>query len=191
MTIKTHTLSKISCGDLKLPSGKPIACDPFAGPAKENNLYVKAPPRSYPVIVILADVSERVDRSHVREAYMSLLLNEDKAESLRHIITPLHGDEHALQEMDQDGSYHGFPVDAGTACFTDAEAAQQSISDENTWYEELFENNSPEYWFNQMDNETNIRDGIANIRLPLAVNDKNIALYHSGWGDGHFPVVGG
>ena len=54
----------------------------------------------------------------------------------------------------------------------------------------FYENNDSNCWFEQMDNENLIRNGIANIPLPLN-KDENLILFHSGWGDGVYPVVGG
>ena len=65
------------------------------------------------------------------------------------------------------------------------------MPDEDTWYEGLFENSNEDCWFNQMDDNNLIRNGIANIKLPLTKNDNNLILFHSGWGDGFYPVIGG
>jgi Protein of unknown function (DUF4241) len=42
-----------------------------------------------------------------------------------------------------------------------------------------------------MDDPAHIRAGIANLPLPLARDGENLVLFHSGWGDGVYPVVGG
>ncbi len=188
---KTYKLSIVPCGELIMPSGRLVACDPFAGLTKEQNVFVQLPAGRYPVTATLADVSGMYDGSHMREAYLTLLLDKDASEVRRRIITPLLGEEEPTHEMENDGSYHGFPVDAGTACFVDAEAVRTCMPDEQTWYEGLFDNDSPDSWFNAMDDAGRIREGIANIKLPMAENGENIILCHSGWGDGHFPVIGG
>ena len=87
--------------------------------------------------------------------------------------------------------YFGFGVDAGTACFVDAEAVRTAMPDASDWYEDLFENGNDDCWFNLMDDPSHIREGIANIGLPLGKNGENLILFHSGWGDGFYPVVGG
>ena len=61
---------------------------------------------------------------------------------------------------------------------------------DTAWHPDLFED-GPDSWFAQMDNPDIIRDGIANIPLPLAKHNENIVIFHSGWGDGSYPVVGG
>src|ERR1035441_2410732 len=62
----------IPCGDLTLPSGRLVACDPFAFMRAGGNPFILCPTGAFPVQVTLADVSERQDRSHVREAYASI-----------------------------------------------------------------------------------------------------------------------
>ncbi len=42
-----------------------------------------------------------------------------------------------------------------------------------------------------MDNSSHIRNGIANIKLPNSKHGNNLVLFHSGWGDGFYPVIGG
>jgi hypothetical protein len=42
-----------------------------------------------------------------------------------------------------------------------------------------------------MDDPDHVREGIANIPLPLGKGGENIVIVHSGWGDGSYPIVGG
>jgi hypothetical protein len=49
----------------------------------------------------------------------------------------------------------------------------------------------PDSWFARMDDPSHIRAGIANIPLPLAAGGENIVIFHSGWGDGLYPVISG
>jgi hypothetical protein len=124
----------------------------------------------------------------MREAYATLLLDETAVEARRRIITPL-GDAVCPPEMDDDGLYNGFPVDAGTACFVD-QGAVDTLMPDGDW-QDVFDNGKPDSWFERMDDPSHIRAGLANIVLPLARGGENIVIIHSGWGDGHYPVVGG
>jgi len=90
-----------------------------------------------------------------------------------------------------DDEFFGIPVDTGTACFVDDKAITPGMGDADDWYDNYFENDDPNCWFNRMDDEEHIRGGIASIRLPNATNGSNLILFHSGWGDGFFPIVGG
>ena len=139
------------------------------------------------MVVTLADVSEHQDRSHIREAYASIIFSAE-SETYRKVI-PLVADG-AKRPVLKDEEFIGFAVDAGTACFVDQSVVDPCMPDPATWYESIFENGNPNCWFQRMDDPTHIRQGIANITLPLATNGENLILFHSGWGDGHFPVIG-
>ncbi len=186
----TYKLSTIDCGMLKVPSGKLICCDPFAGMRKTGNSYIEIPKGQYPVVVTLADVSNENDGSHIREAYASLIIDKNSTEVKRKLFHPT--EKGNIEDSDlREDDYFGFPVDAGTACFVDQESIDEGMPLEDTWYEGLFENDDEKSWFNLMDDENHIRNGIANIVLPESKCDNNLILFHSGWGDGVYPVIGG
>lgn len=182
-------LDTISCGKLTLSSGKLMVCDPFTGMSKSDNSFIKVPPGEYEVIVTLADVSSNLDGTHIREAYASLIIDQNSLEHSRKFIELTKNGKASNQPLKND-EFYGYSVDTGTSCFADAETINQYMPDEETWYEGLFENNDSHCWFDQMDDETLIRNGIANISLPLN-DDSNLILFHSGWGDGVYPIVGG
>lgn len=171
-----YVLSVVDCGDLVMPTGLLAVCDPFAMMQVSGNPAIQLPPGRYPVKVTLADVSGLRDGSHVREAYASLILSGEP--------------EASRQEMPLlNTTYNAFGVDAGTACFVDEGALAGAMPPEEEW-EDLFENVSETAWFNRMDDPNEIREGLANIILPLAQNGENIVLIHSGWGDGAYGLVG-
>jgi hypothetical protein len=177
----------VECGDLSLPSGRLAVCDPFVFLSPSDTPFIIAPKGRFPVIVTLADVSEKQDRSHVREAYATIIFSRE-AEFFRRTI-PLAKDGQARPETKGD-DFIGFCVDAGTACFVDESVIGPCMPDPRTWYESLFENDKADCWFRRMDDPAHIRGGIANIVLPLAKNGENLILFHSGWGDGVYPVIG-
>ena len=185
---RPFTLHVVDCGELVMPTGQLLACDPFVTMVARGNATITLPPGRYPVKVTVADVSEQSDGSHLREAYATLLLNE-RPEVTRRPLTPLQPGETA-PELEAD-EFIGFGVDTGTACLVDAGALPYGMPDESTWYENLFDSGEDGSWFSRMDDPNLIRYGIANIPLPLAHDGANIILIHSGWGDGHYPIVGG
>lgn len=185
---RTMTLGVIDCGTLYLPSGRLVVCDPFATMRQHHNPEIQVPPGRYPVRVTLADVSETHDGSHIREAYASLVLSPDR-EEFRRLLTPLFAGE--TPPVLEPGSFIGFTVDAGTGCFVDAESLSQAMPDESSWHEQLFDNPDPASWFNRMDDPHHIREGLANIALPHGKGGENLVLFHTGWGDGIYPVIGG
>lgn len=183
-------LSTISCGKLKMPSGQLIVCDPFAAMSKAGNAFTQIPAGAYDVIVTLADVSPNLDGSHIREAYSSLILDDSSPEVRREFLH-LTLDGKSGSEAVKDNEFFGFGVDAGTACFVDAKAILEGMPEPEEWYSGLFENEDENSWFNQMDNPDLIRPGLANIELPHSKEENNLILFHSGWGDGYYPVIGG
>jgi hypothetical protein len=177
----------VPCGSLYLPSGKLVACDPFAAMQVEDNPHLIVPTGHFPVSVTLVDVSSTQDRSHIREAYASIVFKSGDEAYRRTLPLAKEGEDRPVLKG---VNYIGFPVDSGTACFMDDASIAQGMPAADTWYEGLFENDNDDCWFNRMDDPNHIRAGIANIPLPLAKNGENLILFHSGWGDGVFPVVG-
>lgn len=176
-------LSVVKCGELHMSTGMLVVCDPFVAMSRTRNCVIRTAVGRFPVYVTLASNS-----TETREAYATILLGK-KPEAYRRGLALLHPSEPAPSlEYDE---FIGFRVDSGTACFVDAGSLHQGMPvDEGTWQNDLFENESPNSWFNLMDSPAHLRPGLANIRLPLAA-DANLVLFHSGWGDGNYPVVGG
>lgn len=139
------------------------------------------------MVVTLADVSERQDRSHIREAYASIIFSREVEAYRKSLPLAKEGEDRPEPEGDE---FVGFAVDAGTACFVDESVIGPCMPDPKTWYESLFENDRADCWFRQMDDPGHIRAGIANIMLPLGKKGENLILFHSGWGDGVYPVIG-
>jgi Protein of unknown function (DUF4241) len=182
-------IAVVDCGELVLPYGRLLICDPFIFMRPTNATIVTIPPGRYPLKVTIADVSGQRDGSHVREAYATLLLAESEEIERRFIQLFEEGQpEPGLDE----GEFLGFAVDAATACFVDDGAITSGMpADESKWHDEIFENSSPESWISRMDDPTHIRPGLANVPLPFATDGSNAILMHSGRGDGIFPVIGG
>lgn len=63
-------LSVVDLGELHVPSGRLGAADPFV--TLDSPLVTLIPPGSYPSYVTVADVSDDLDGSHLREAYLSI-----------------------------------------------------------------------------------------------------------------------
>jgi hypothetical protein len=179
-------LSVVDCGDLVLPKGQLIACDLFSNLDEAlDGPSVPVPPGTYPVRVTLADVSGKRNGSHMREAYVSLLL----------------GGGPEVRRAYQ----FGVSVDAGAVCFVDAAAVRSAMppkeraSAPNAWWDTWAEitmgwgrrRNKRDSWAGRMSDPQHIRAGLANIPLPLGQAGENIVLAHSGWGDGGYPVIAG
>lgn len=153
----------------------------------KNNPHIITPTGRFPVTVTLADVSENLDRSHIREAYASIHFSSGQERHRRKLPLAKDGEDRPVTEGDD---YVGFAVDSGTACFVDDSVLAACMPAESTWLADLFENERSDCWFSRMDDPNHIRAGIADIPLPLAKNGENLILFHSGWGDGVYPVIG-
>ena len=162
-----YRLRVVDCGEIFLPSGRLAVCDPFAGMRRGGNPFVSVPPGRHRVRVTLADVG-----THLCSAYASLLLSS-APETRRELLAPAFP--------------VGLPVDSGTACFVDDEALSYGMPQEEDWYLEVFDGS----WFARKEDPGHIREGIANLLLPLGRDGSNLVLFPSGWGDGVYPLVGG
>lgn len=177
----TYPLTVHELGNLMVPNGLVEVSDPFVSLAEADAIAV--PAGTYPVRVTLADVSTAQDGSHVREAYLSLVIAEGAVAQVRAAIPE--GTDPAPA-----GSYYCVGVDAGTVCFADATAVRTLMpGTSQDWYDNIFDTGTDSSWFSLMDNPEHIRDGAANIVLPLATGGENVILVHSGWGDGSYPIV--
>ena len=182
-------VSTMDCGTLNLESGQLMACDPFAamvGLGKDP--YIQTPKGIFPVIVTLANITDEEGDTDVREAYASIIFSSS-AEVERQQLALLRDGEQPVP-LD-DGEMWTFPVDAGSACFADRATIARDMPNPDTWHDALFESDSPNAWFQRMDDPEHIREGIANIPLPNGDGQSNIIIVHSGWGDGLYPVLGG
>lgn len=175
---ETWNLTVHDLGVLRVPSGRLEASDPFVNLGEAQVFDV--PPGDYPVRVTVADVSTAQDGSHLREAYLSVVLADGAAAD----VVPATRSDKELPA----GEYWVVPVDAGTVGFADAEAISAGMP-AGDWYEELFDNGTDGSWFSLMDSEQHLIAGCANIVMPAATAGENVVLAHSGWGDGVYPVV--
>src|SRR5690606_13765337 len=125
---------------------------------------VGVPPGSYPAFVTVADVSEERDGSHLREAYLSLVVSDGGP------VAEVRGVTREGAEPAGDDEHYGVGVDAGTVGFADAEALTRCMppeDDSTDWYDTLFDSGEPTSWFELMDSAEHYREGSANITMPL------------------------
>lgn len=167
----TFTLSVHELGVLRLPSGRLEAADPFTDPGQGQ--VIEVPAGEYPVSVTVADVSEAQDGSHLREAYLSIVL--------------ANGAEVSHEAVDD----ARVSVDSGTVSFADQDSVERLMPTDTEVLDELFDSDRPDSWFSLMDDPEHLLDGSANITLPGAQRGENLILTHSGWGDGFYPLIRG
>jgi hypothetical protein len=173
-------LSVVECGHLSLGSGRLLCRDAFSE-AEEEGLALRVPPGRYPVRLTLADMSGRLDGSELAEAYLTIVLAPGEEASLRPLAQE--GDAGEDDELDV------VEVGSDAIAIVDAAAFERCMPDPETWVADVFEGGD-EPWYELLDDPDEIREGVANLVLPLADEGENIILCQAGWGDGRYPLIG-
>lgn len=168
MTEREITVTLI--GELNLPTGEIIACDPLTAGADWPALSRKVKPGRYPVSLL--EAQGRVAAAILRfrsgtpvRWQLATLPNQD--------TSALKGDE-----------IFGYPVDTGLGSFMDKTAMvlmseqQDKLEAEQNYYDDVL---AVEFESNQ--------DRL--MHHPVAGNPLNIAMFSSGWGDGVYPSFWG
>ncbi|MDO3702219.1 DUF4241 domain-containing protein [Micromonospora sp. C28SCA-DRY-2] len=142
-------------GDLRLPSGRLVAADPAWLEHAAVPYTVTVPPGSYPVTLSLARIGD--DPRHVRVAAARLDVTDRPVRGWEMALRP--GQD--LLDLGHD-EFFGFGVDAGMACFVDADEVAGRIDAWRTL---------------GLGDEPYLRAG-----------DGGTVLWLSGWGDGAYPT---
>ncbi|TIO06647.1 MAG: DUF4241 domain-containing protein [Mesorhizobium sp.] len=157
-------------GELDLPTGEIIACDPLVSDVETPALSRKVEPGRYPVSLLEA-------RGRVAAAVLRFSLGTP----VRWELATVPGEDVAALKGDE---VYGYPVDAGLGSFMD-KTAMALMSDEQDklkygdYYGEVL---AAEFAPN--------RDRFV-LHHPVAGNPLNIAIFWSGWGDGSYPSFWG
>ncbi|MBH8606729.1 DUF4241 domain-containing protein [Thermoactinomyces sp. CICC 10521] len=158
----------IYAGNISLPSGQIVACDPFVYESTEPFIN-KVNPGEYPVVLnvvhYLDDDDERIGAAMIRFK---------ESQAVRWEMALKEGQD--LSELEE-GEAFGYPVDCGVGCFMDDGIYKKykSILDENPEYDDFI--------IEEMEkNYVDTRDW-ANLKIdPLG----NIVIFSSGLGDGYY-----
>lgn len=180
----------VDAGNISIPSGKLYCLDPVTYDCHWEDLSIPVPVGRHRVLITYVDLSDEVDSEHYREAYATIVFDGGSDEVVRRIITPM-SDGTAARPESLDGNMDSFPVDFATACFADLEVMRHlvAIQDDAMAQAEYVDPADP--WFEAMENPNDIFQGVANVPIPSLGKDASIVLFHTGWGDGGFPIVGG
>lgn len=164
---ETFTVEVREAGTLRLASGRVIAVDPYWISADDEPFTATVAPGSYPVQVSVASFED--DPRHQRVAAARLVIRDVPVESWEMALKPGQ-DPRLLQE----GEFFGFGVDAGLGCFFDASRAV-GLADRGE--------RDPE-WLEEF--------GLDELAFTVPGDGPGDAAdlvgYHSGWGDGAYPV---
>ncbi|HST59838.1 MAG TPA: DUF4241 domain-containing protein [Longimicrobium sp.] len=170
---ESASLSLHALGNLVLPTGQIVACDPFV--MMEDPPYTRGvPPGRYPVLVNVARIND-----DERVAYANLRFSDDPPVRWEMALAP--GQDAATLGEDE---IFGYGVDSGTGCFIDA-AALKLLADratpENDYSQDLVDLMEKTYvhTWSWMDYVLDPGTGA------------NVIAFSSGWGDGAYPSYWG
>lgn len=163
----TGRIEVVEMGNLLLPSGKIIACDPSYDPVSDTAFEVSVLPGSYPVLLSIA----RFDSPQYGLRIACARVEFEAHEVASWQMATLPGQDAEALGPDEIFCYG---VDAGLGCFMDQQTA--AIHDRKA--RENFE----EYYLNTMLKVLDSNRGEWGV-LTLEPG-LNICIFHSGWGDG-------
>jgi hypothetical protein len=157
-------------GDLVLPSGQLVACDPFMVPdAPPFRLFV--PRGEFPVMLSIADI-----KTDQRVAFATLRLAQTLPASWE-MLTVGNQEISTLKE----GELFGYGVDSGTGCFMDlstCRALAERMAEQQNFYETLMAEMDKTYKSTWSWLDTKLGEG-------------NLVAFSSGYGDGQYATYAG
>lgn len=157
------TLQQRKLGELVLSTGQVVACDPLVFPETKSFQTTVSPGR-YPLFASVAWFARDNDQCM---AYALLQLHV--GQPVRWKLATLAGQDNRSLEEDQ---FFGYPVDSGTACLMDIDAAaglQRRFDADRGSVDRLIE------------------DLLAHETMNITLNPwtgANAIVFHAGWGDG-------
>jgi hypothetical protein len=158
-------------GHLYVPSGRIIACDPLV-PMDTTPFTTLVPSGTHPIEISIA----RFPNDDERIAAARLRWSNDTADSW--LMALREGQNPAALEPN---SFFGYGVDAGVGCFMDAETFapydQRQADSEHNYYDDVL---AKELDVNYKHTRT------WTIHHPIGGDPRNVAVFHSGWGDGTY-----
>lgn len=164
------TLRHHCVGDLTLPTGKLVACDPFVTPEAEP-FSLLLPRGTFPVILSVAEI-----RTDQRVAFATVRFKQTAPVKWEMMATGDH-DPSKLKP----GHIFGYGVDSGTGCFMDAlsgSALAEKMNEDSNFFETMMAEMEKTYrhtwsWLN------------------MKFGDGNLIAFSSGYGDGLYATYAG
>jgi len=163
-------------GELALPTGRVVACDPFVylGAGDIEPFTVTVEPGLYPVQAAIVTLTRpdrpASDRPHHRVAAARLVIRDEPTATWELALLP--GQDPSDLGEDQ---FYGYGVDAGTGCFYDASADgsfPECVEDEGPLWDAF--------------DDSDWAPGPHLVASPSS--GATLAAFTSGWGDGCYPT---
>ncbi|MGW3406197.1 DUF4241 domain-containing protein [Streptomyces zhihengii] len=173
----TGEMSVVPAGELWLPSGRVVACDPFVslGTGESEPFTAEVPPGRYAVECAVATLTEPdeppADEPHLRIAAARLVITATAPVTWE--IAHQAGQDPAELADDE---FFAYGVDAGTGCFYDAacdESFPDCVGDEGPLWD-AFDAGGDSY--------------LGPHTVTAKDTGHNLIAFMSGWGDGAYPT---
>lgn len=187
-SLNSPNLTVVPIGELYLPSGRIVASDPFFL-AGDKPFTGEVKPGKYPVELVVATV----EPDHHRVAFARLKFSDSPATkwtmALNEGLT-----EDQIREL-KPGQIFGFGVDAGLGCYIDPATIEifnsvmdKSFNANGDYYTDVLASEFKEV---SAKHPLSHSEGIWNVHHPVKGDERNVVMFHSGWGDGFYATYWG
>lgn len=179
----------LDIGEVNLPTGEILACDPLVELEEAKAYIQKTPVGKYPVRIAVVPSEDYGDR------YACVKVEFSKNTPVVYELA-VTGEEEKMDEAAED-EYYGFGVDAGMGCVADKKSQDKYIKYWNKLeedgeaddpYDDIFEELLAES-AQQFPKYQRTGGNWANWTIPGT--ELNIPIFASGWGDGYYPCYFG
>lgn len=177
----------LEIGELNVPTGQIVVCDPLVVPDMLP-LSKRVKPGKYPIKIYIAKLKESGDRY----AIAKLEFSETKAD--KWVLALRNGE--SINELEGNGDFFGFPVDAGLGGFFDYSTGVQynkfleefiGKHPDGNIYDDFF---ASEFKKNARE-PSNPNDYGDWVNFTIPGSELNITMFQSGYGDGVYPAYWG
>lgn len=179
----------LDIGEVNLPTGEILACDPLVELGEAKTYIQKTPVGKFPVKICVVPSESYGDRY----ACVKVEFNKNKPAVYELAVT---GNEKEMDEAGED-EFYGFGVDAGMGCVADKKSQDEyskywkKLEEEGNAdnpYDDIFEELLEESFKKFPKYQRDCGDW-ADFIIPDT--DLNIPVFASGWGDGYYPCYFG
>lgn len=172
ITQKADSLTLLSAGELNVPTGEIVACDPFTNPERDA-FTRKIPVGKYPVQLYF-------DKEEQTIALAWLQISQEKPVTWEMAVL----EDQAIADLKED-YYYGYSVDTGIGCFMDVLSADFLCAAQNMIAEKMGDD-FISYYDNVISDQMAQNQDLYTNHFPAHDSELNIMMFSTGWGNGVF-----